>query len=79
MEICWHRRNLQYGYQEEVAAGYRMGNKESDANWIIYRYPDILLMKAEALVQMGEFCTGDRPDQHGENQSPGGTCYRNYQ
>ncbi|HEX2395626.1 MAG TPA: RagB/SusD family nutrient uptake outer membrane protein [Bacteroidales bacterium] len=37
------------------AAGYRMGNKESDAHWIIYRYPDILLMKAEALVQMNQF------------------------
>ena len=38
-----------------AAAGYRLGNKESDANWIIYRYPDILLMKAEALVQQGNF------------------------
>jgi len=37
------------------ATGYRMGNKESDAHWMIYRYPDILLMKAEALVEMGEF------------------------
>ncbi|KPK83557.1 MAG: hypothetical protein AMS27_12490 [Bacteroides sp. SM23_62_1] len=37
------------------ATGYRIGNKESDVNWIIYRYPDILLMKAEALVQQGEF------------------------
>ena len=37
------------------ATGYRMGNKESDAQWIIYRYPDVLLMKAEALVQTGEF------------------------
>jgi hypothetical protein len=35
------------------ATGYRNGNKESDSNWIIYRYPDILLMKAEALVQQG--------------------------
>jgi hypothetical protein len=37
------------------ATGYRIGNKESDAHWIIYRYPDILLMKAEALVQQGNF------------------------
>ncbi|MGW8317045.1 MAG: RagB/SusD family nutrient uptake outer membrane protein, partial [Bacteroidales bacterium] len=36
-----------------AATGYRTGNKESDANWIIYRYPDVLLMKAEALVQQG--------------------------
>lgn len=35
------------------AKGYRNGNKESDVNWIVYRYPDILLMKAEALVQQG--------------------------
>ncbi|HDS07332.1 MAG TPA: RagB/SusD family nutrient uptake outer membrane protein [Bacteroides sp.] len=38
-----------------IASGYRVGNKESDANWIIYRYPDILLLKAEALVQQGAF------------------------
>lgn len=39
----------------EAASGYRIGNKESDANWIIHRYPDLLLMKAEALVQQGDF------------------------
>jgi len=38
-----------------AASGYRNGNQESDANWIVYRYPDILLMKAEALVQQGDF------------------------
>ncbi len=38
-----------------VATGYRIGNKESDAHWIIYRYPEILLIKAEALVQQGNF------------------------
>jgi hypothetical protein len=37
------------------ASGYRIGNQESDANWIVYRYPDILLMKAEALVQQNDF------------------------
>ena len=37
------------------ASGYRIGNKESDANWIVYRYPDILLIKADALVQQGAF------------------------
>ncbi|BDD09421.1 membrane protein [Fulvitalea axinellae] len=26
-----------------------------DANWIVYRYADILMMKAEALVEKGEF------------------------
>lgn len=39
----------------ESASGYRIGNKESDANWIVYRYPDVLLMKAEAMVQQGSF------------------------
>jgi hypothetical protein len=38
-----------------TASGFRMGSKESDANWIIYRYPDVLLMKAEALIQQGNF------------------------
>ncbi|BDD09964.1 membrane protein [Fulvitalea axinellae] len=28
---------------------------DRDANWIVYRYADILLMKAEALVHMGDF------------------------
>ncbi|KON26302.1 hypothetical protein AC481_07410 [miscellaneous Crenarchaeota group archaeon SMTZ-80] len=32
----------------------RNGNRESDANWIIYRYADILLLKAEASVQTGD-------------------------
>lgn len=39
----------------ESFSGYRIGNKESDANWIVYRYPDVLLMKAEALIQQGAF------------------------
>ncbi len=38
-----------------AASGYRIGNNESDANWIVYRYPDILLMKAEALAQTGAY------------------------
>jgi hypothetical protein len=38
-----------------VATGYRIGNKESDAHWIVYRYPDVLLMKAEAQIQQGNF------------------------
>lgn len=33
---------------------YRDPNS-SPANWIIYRLPDIMLMKAEALVQLGNF------------------------
>ena len=38
-----------------TASGFRMGSKESDADWIIYRYSDVLLMKAEALNQQGNF------------------------
>ena len=40
---------------DAAATGYRIGNKESDANWIVYRYPDVLLMKAEALIQQENF------------------------
>ncbi|MCK5465549.1 MAG: RagB/SusD family nutrient uptake outer membrane protein, partial [Bacteroidales bacterium] len=43
------------GISGAASQGYRIGNKESDANWIVYRYPDIILMKAEALVQQGNF------------------------
>lgn len=35
----------------------RNGNRESDANWIIYRYADILLMKADASIQLGDYST----------------------
>ena len=34
---------------------FRSGNDQSSANWIVYRYADILLMKAEALSQLGKF------------------------
>lgn len=33
----------------------RPGTEQQDANWIVYRYADILLMKAEALSQLGRF------------------------
>jgi hypothetical protein len=35
----------------------RNGNRESDANWIMYRYADILLMKAEASIELGDYST----------------------
>jgi starch-binding outer membrane protein, SusD/RagB family len=35
----------------------RNGNRESDANWIIYRFADILLMKAEASIESGNYST----------------------
>ncbi len=34
---------------------FRSGNDQYSANWIVYRYADILLMKAEALSQLGRF------------------------
>ena len=33
----------------------RPGTEQRDANWIVYRYADVLLMKAEALSQLGMF------------------------
>lgn len=33
----------------------RAGNEQYSANWIVYRLADILLMKAEALSQLGEY------------------------
>lgn len=40
----------------EVTAVYewRNGENRNDANWIIYRLTDVMLMKAEALVQMSD-------------------------
>ena len=34
---------------------FRSGSDQYSANWILYRYADILLMKAEALSQLGRF------------------------
>jgi len=34
---------------------FRSGNNRYSGNWIVYRYADVLLMKAEALSQMGNF------------------------
>ncbi len=34
---------------------FRPSDRQYDANWIVYRYADILLMKAEALSQLGRF------------------------
>ncbi len=36
------------------ADGEKRGTSERDANWIVYRYADILLIKAEALVMKGQ-------------------------
>jgi hypothetical protein len=34
---------------------FRPSTKQNDANWIVYRYADVLLMKAEALSQLGQY------------------------
>jgi hypothetical protein len=39
----------------ELIVTPRNGNGESDANWIVYRYADILLMKAEASIETGDY------------------------
>jgi hypothetical protein len=39
----------------ELSMTPRNGNRESDAHWIIYRYADILLMKAEASAELGNY------------------------
>ncbi len=36
-------------------ASLRSGNEQFSCNWIVYRYADIMLMKAEALSQMNQF------------------------
>ncbi len=34
---------------------FRAGNEMQSCNWIVYRYADVLLMKAEALSQLGRY------------------------
>lgn len=34
---------------------YRPGSERNSCNWIVYRYADVLLMKAEALSQLNQF------------------------
>lgn len=34
---------------------FRSGTEQSSANWIVYRLADVMLMKAEALSQMGRY------------------------
>lgn len=44
-----------YVGQAPDGQSFRSGNDQYSANWIVYRYADILLMKAEALSQLGRF------------------------
>jgi hypothetical protein len=39
---------------------FRSGNEQYSCNWIIYRYADVLLMKAEALSQLGRYADAMR-------------------
>jgi len=44
-----------YVGQDADGRSERSGSEQNSANWIIYRYADILLMKAEALSQLNRF------------------------
>jgi hypothetical protein len=49
---------------------------ERDANWILYRYADILLMKAEACIEVGRF--DDANELIGETLTRAAMPYDNY-
>ena len=40
------------GIEPEAGYGSKYGQNQNGSNWIIYRLPDIMLLKAEALTQM---------------------------
>lgn len=46
-------RIIKYAYlQNAIGANVRSGSQQKAANWIVYRMADVMLMKAEALVQL---------------------------
>lgn len=49
------RRIWKYSGTEVSLDGSKTRGSESYANWIFYRYADVLLMKAEALIMTGDF------------------------
>lgn len=49
--ISWDNQNLTDEKSAKVSTSYR---GDSYSNWIIYRLTDVILMKAEALILMGE-------------------------
>jgi len=51
----WDLKYLAKDWQGEIPRTF----SERDANWIIYRYADILLMKAEASIETGDFGTAN--------------------
>lgn len=44
-----------YVGQAPDGQSFRSGNSQYSCNWIVYRYADVLLMKAEALSQLGRY------------------------
>jgi hypothetical protein len=44
-----------YVGQAPDGQSFRSGNEQYSCNWIVYRYADVLLMKAEALSQLGRY------------------------
>lgn len=44
-----------YVGQAPDGQSFRSGNDQYSCNWIVYRYADVLLMKAEALSQLGRY------------------------
>ena len=44
-----------YVGQAPDGLSFRSGSEQYSCNWIVYRYADVLLMKAEALSQQGNF------------------------
>ncbi|MFN8208924.1 MAG: RagB/SusD family nutrient uptake outer membrane protein [Bacteroidales bacterium] len=43
------------GRNDDAGLNYRDGLDQNSCSWIVYRYSDVLLMKAEALSQMGNY------------------------
>lgn len=49
------RKYSVWKYQGQSYDGLKRQESERDANYIYYRYADVLLMKAEALIEKGQF------------------------
>jgi hypothetical protein len=52
----WSQKYLAKDLQGNIARTFT----ERDANWILYRYAEVLLMKAEASIELGDFTTANR-------------------
>jgi len=51
----WDQKYLAKDLQGQIGRTF----SERDANWILYRYAEILLMKAEASIELGDFGTAN--------------------